>query len=49
MTIKKIAKLLANKKVRKIAWILISVVAVKDIEDSFNKYFSTRKIKKSVR
>ena len=32
-----------------LAVLLISVVAVKDIEDSFNKYFSTRKIKKSVR
>ena len=32
-----------------IAIILISVVAVKDIEESFNKYFSTKKIKKSVR
>ena len=31
-----------------LAVLLISVVAVKDIEDSFNKYFSTRKIKKSV-
>lgn len=29
--------------------LLISVVAVKDIEESFNKYFSTKKIKKSVR
>ena len=32
-----------------LAVLLISVVAVKDIEESFNKYFSTRKIKKSVR
>ena len=31
-----------------LAVLLISVVAVKDIEESFNKYFSTRKIKKSV-
>ena len=29
--------------------LLISVVAVKDIENSFDKYFSVRKIKKSVR
>ena len=29
--------------------LLTSVVAVKDIEESFNKYFSTKKIKKSVR
>ena len=32
-----------------LAVLLISVVAVKDIEESFNKYFSTKKIKKSVR
>ena len=32
-----------------LAVLLISVVAVKDIEDSFNKYFSVKKIKKSVR
>ncbi|WP_455486298.1 glycerol-3-phosphate acyltransferase [Gemella sp.] len=32
-----------------LAVLLISVVAVKDIEESFNKYFSIRKVKKSVR
>ena len=32
-----------------LAVLLISVVAVKDIENSFDKYFSVRKIKKSVR
>ena len=32
-----------------LAVLLISVVAVKDIENSFDKYFSTKKIKKSVR
>lgn len=32
-----------------LAVLLISVVAVKDIEESFNKYFSVRKVKKSVR
>ena len=32
-----------------LAVLLLSVVAVRDIEESFNKYFSTRKIKKSVR
>ena len=32
-----------------LAILLISVVAVKDIEDSFDKYFSVRKIKKSAR
>lgn len=32
-----------------LAVLLISVVAVKDIENSFNKYFSVRKVKKSVR
>ena len=32
-----------------LAVLLISVVAVKDIETSFDKYFSTKKIKKSVR
>ena len=31
-----------------LAVLLLSVVAVRDIEESFNKYFSTRKIKKSV-
>ena len=29
--------------------VLIGVVAVEDIENSFDKYFSVRKIKKSVR
>ena len=32
-----------------LAILLISVVAVRDIEESFNKYFSVRKVKKSVR
>ena len=32
-----------------LAVLLISVVAVKDIENSFDKYFSVKKIKKSVR
>ena len=32
-----------------LAVLLLSVVAVKDIEESFNKYFSIRKVKKSVR
>ena len=32
-----------------LAVLLLSVVAVKDIEESFNKYFSVRKVKKSVR
>ena len=32
-----------------LAVLLISVVAVKDIENSFDKYFSTKRIKKSVR
>ena len=32
-----------------LAVLLISVVAVKDIENSFNKYFSVGKVKKSVR
>lgn len=32
-----------------LALLLLSVVAVKDIEESFNKYFSVRKVKKSVR
>ena len=32
-----------------LAVLLLSVVAVRDIEESFNKYFSVRKIKKSVR
>ncbi len=32
-----------------LAILLLSVVAVKDIEESFNKYFSVRKVKKSVR
>ena len=32
-----------------LAILLLSVVAVKDIEESFNKYFSIRKVKKSVR
>ena len=32
-----------------LAVLLLSVVAVRDIEESFNKYFSVRKVKKSVR
>ena len=32
-----------------LAVLLLSVVAVRDIEESFNKYFSVKKIKKSVR
>ena len=32
-----------------LAVLLLSIVAVRDIEESFNKYFSVRKVKKSVR
>ena len=32
-----------------LAVLLLSVVAVRDIEESFNKYFSVKKVKKSVR